>query len=431
MRNWSVFTQLVVLATGTTLVVSLAVLLVGERVLARETEHQINRAALGAVYRLDARLDRLGGGGGRETLAVTVREFVADEAAVAVVLYGADRRQVAAHPAEAGELAELATWPDSGTASVRVTLREVPAQAHFSTLDVGPDGPAGAWIVLDRRTFTSSVQRFRVFAMMVGLFALAASVLLSAVIGSSVGGVLIDLGDAVARLGQGELEVRVTERGPKEIERLSRQINRLGGQLEASQMELARASATQDGKVRGRTRYLEQTNRALIDLANRDPLTGLANRRRLELELDRQIELARQTQNQLAVIMMDLDNFKSYNDSAGHLAGDNLLRDVAAALRARTRITDLVVRWGGDEFCILIPFTSPERALTAGRSLVEAVREATRAVPDALDIVGASAGIACFPDDAEDGTELIAAADAALYQVKESGRGNVLRLSAN
>jgi diguanylate cyclase (GGDEF)-like protein len=169
----------------------------------------------------------------------------------------------------------------------------------------------------------------------------------------------------------------------------------------------------------------------MIDLANRDPLTGLANRRRLELELDRQIELARQTDNPLAVIMMDLDNFKTYNDTAGHLAGDNLLRTVADALRARTRITDLVVRWGGDEFCILIPYTPPDRAVAAARSLMEAVTEAARGLPVAADLVGASAGVACFPDDAQGATELIAAADAALYQVKESGRGHVLRLGSD
>jgi diguanylate cyclase (GGDEF)-like protein len=237
-----------------------------------------------------------------------------------------------------------------------------------------------------------------------------------------------DLGDALAGMAQGEREMRHSEEGPKEIARLARQVNRLGELVERYRFEQSTSAARADGKLRGHARYLEQTNRALIDIANRDPLTGLANRRRLELELVRHIDLAQQSENPLAVIMMDLDNFKAYNDSVGHLAGDTLLRTVADALRARTRVTDVVVRWGGDEFCILMPYTTADRAVVAAESLIEAVCEATRSLPDASDAVGASAGVACFPDDAEESSELIAAADAALYRVKETGRGSVLRL---
>jgi diguanylate cyclase (GGDEF)-like protein len=255
------------------------------------------------------------------------------------------------------------------------------------------------------------------------------AILLSAVVARSLSSPMNELSDLAARLAQGNLELRHSERGIKEVARMGRQVNRLAEQLESLQIELTRATTKAEGEVKGRTRYLEQTTRTMIDLANRDPLTGLANRRRLELELERHIEMARQSDNPLAVIMMDLDNFKRYNDTAGHLAGDNLLRTVADALRARTRITDLVVRWGGDEFCILIPYTPPDRAVAAARSLIESVSEATRSLPDAEDVVGASAGVACYPDDAQDGTALIAAADAALYQVKESERGHVLRLA--
>ena len=129
----------------------------------------------------------------------------------------------------------------------------------------------------------------------------------------------------------------------------------------------------------------------------------------------------------------DRIRFRPYNDTAGHLAGDELLQTVASALRARTRSTDLVVRWGGDEFCILLPYTTADRAVAAANSLVEAVREATRVLPlpEELGRLGASAGVACFPEDADDGTGLIAKADAALYRVKETERGRVLRLKAS
>jgi diguanylate cyclase (GGDEF)-like protein len=169
-----------------------------------------------------------------------------------------------------------------------------------------------------------------------------------------------------------------------------------------------------------------------MDIANRDALTGLANRRRLEMELERNISFSKRTGQPLAVIMMDLDKFKICNDTAGHLVGDNILRAVASTLRSRVRVTDLVVRWGGDEFCILVPATQPQGAIAAAESLVDAVKEATSAIalPAPLEPPTASAGVACFPEDGEDPHTLILNADAALYQVKATGRGRVLRYTS-
>lgn len=241
---------------------------------------------------------------------------------------------------------------------------------------------------------------------------------------------LDDLADTVERLGRGELEARYPMRGSGEVDHLGHHINLMADQLEAARSELDREKADLKQRVTGQTRDLQQANRLLMDIANRDVLTGLANRRRLELELERHITLSKRTGVPLAVIMMDLDKFKQYNDSAGHLAGDALLQSVATTLRARARATDLVVRWGGDEFCILVPGTSPEGALKAANGFVGAIREAAAALQLAGSdvVVGASAGVACYPGDGEDGTELIARADEALYQVKATGRGRVLRL---
>jgi diguanylate cyclase (GGDEF)-like protein len=204
----------------------------------------------------------------------------------------------------------------------------------------------------------------------------------------------------------------------------------MADQLEAARGELDREKADLKQRVTGQTRELQQANRLLMDIANRDVLTGLANRRRLELELERYISLSKRTGIPLAVVMMDLDKFKQYNDAAGHLAGDTLLQTVATTLRARARATDLVVRWGGDEFCILVPGAGPDGALKAAEGFVGAIREAAAAIqlPGGDVVVSASAGVACYPGDGEDGTELIARADEALYEVKATGRGRVLRL---
>jgi diguanylate cyclase (GGDEF)-like protein len=237
--------------------------------------------------------------------------------------------------------------------------------------------------------------------------------------------------DTVVRLGEGDLDARCRESGPTEIAEIARAVNAMASSLEVRMEELGLQRTALERQVSGRTRELEQANRLLMDIANRDVLTGLANRRRLEMELERSISFSGRTGQPVAVIMLDLDNFKVCNDTAGHLVGDNILRAVASTLRSRVRVTDLVVRWGGDEFCILVPATRPQGAVAAAESLVEAVGEAaaTVSLPEPLQPPTASAGVACFPEDGEDPDTLIQHADAALYQVKATGRGRVLRYS--
>jgi diguanylate cyclase (GGDEF)-like protein len=242
----------------------------------------------------------------------------------------------------------------------------------------------------------------------------------------------LDLRDTLVRLGEGDLSARCAEGGPSEINEVAISVNQMAEKMGSVMQELGNERTALEQQVSGRTRELEQANRLLMDIANRDALTGLANRRRLEMELERNISFSKRTGQPLAVIMMDLDKFKICNDTAGHLVGDNILRAVASTLRSRVRVTDLVVRWGGDEFCILVPATQPQGAIAAAESLVDAVKEATTAIalPEPLEPPTASAGVACFPEDGEDPHTLILNADAALYQVKATGRGRVLRYSA-
>jgi len=432
MKSRSASLRIVVTVVATGVLVSLCLLAVGDRALVEETRETMDRRVDGVARRLADRLSNLQVEDRTIELVKTLREFVELDDALGVVVFDHDSEVVGAVPIGVGRQNDLARRPDSRPAVKRLSIGGIPVEARFIEFAEPVRVAAGAWITFDRRPGIQTIYRYRLVAVIVGGIVVGIGLLVALGISRTVVRPLVDLTEIVARLAQGELSVRYRGRGPIEVQRLALQINRIAEQLEGSQVELSRTSSRIDGKVRGRTRYLEQTNRALIDLANRDPLTGLANRRRLEMELDRQVELAREAQHPFAVIMMDLDHFKQYNDTAGHLAGDELLQTVATALRARTRSTDLVVRWGGDEFCILIPHTTADRALTVANSLVEAVREATRVLPLPEDFgpLGASAGVACFPEDADDGTGLVARADAALYQVKETERGRALRLKA-
>lgn len=148
-----------------------------------------------------------------------------------------------------------------------------------------------------------------------------------------------------------------------------------------------------------------------------DGLTGVANRRAFDAALDRELSIAERSASSAAVILIDLDHFKSLNDRFGHLAGDAVLQDVGAALRSCLRQGDVVARYGGEEFALILPGgTATDAVAAAGR-----VREALRTVEGPRPVT-ASLGIACRPEHGATAGQLLAAADEALYAAKLSGR---------
>lgn len=159
----------------------------------------------------------------------------------------------------------------------------------------------------------------------------------------------------------------------------------------------------------------------------RDPLTGLYNRRYLEETVERELGRAQREQKPLSVIMLDLDYFKTINDEHGHSAGDKVLVNVANLLGSHLRGEDLICRFGGEEFTIILPGAPMEVA----EARAEQLRELIQASPVALGeegqlLVTASLGIATFPDHGADMAALIDAADDALYEAKENGRNRVV-----
>ena len=168
-------------------------------------------------------------------------------------------------------------------------------------------------------------------------------------------------------------------------------------------------------RMAGLLRETHTLTRRLERLSRSDPLTGAGNRRHLEEQLDREIARAERNKGPLSLAFLDVDHFKRYNDTHGHAAGDALLRDMVQAWRAILRPTDLLARFGGEEFVVVFPDVDAEDA----RGVLERLR---RAMPHGQTC---SAGIARFrPGDSMD--SLLGRADQALYAAKNSGRNRVI-----
>jgi diguanylate cyclase (GGDEF)-like protein len=177
--------------------------------------------------------------------------------------------------------------------------------------------------------------------------------------------------------------------------------------------------------VTDRTKGLEAANRQLRHLASHDALTGLPNRLLLDDRIAQAIIQAQRHSHEFAVLVVDLDRFKLINDSLGHRAGDELLREAAQRLSHAVRAVDTTARLGGDEFVILLggPVTQAE-AVEIGKRAIQHMEPSMRLL--GIDVhISPSIGIAFFPRDGTSVDTLIARADAAMYSAKERGRNNV------
>jgi diguanylate cyclase (GGDEF)-like protein len=161
------------------------------------------------------------------------------------------------------------------------------------------------------------------------------------------------------------------------------------------------------------------------ELADRDQLTGFYNHRYLHQRLGEEIVRAQRSKLPLALLMIDLDDFKLVNDTFGHLFGDRVLAWGAEQIRSTLRASDVAARYGGDEFAIILPDTDREAAGHAAERIVAALRERSFESEDRGSVpIGASIGVAAFPSDGRTGRELIATADVQMYRVKlASGSG--------
>jgi diguanylate cyclase (GGDEF)-like protein len=330
--------------------------------------------------------------------------------------------RIAAH-ADPTRFGERATDPFA----LAALTRAVPSSAlDGSEMRVAVPAVSGLrWGTVVARWDVSPVQQavaarwWRMVGFAVGISVIGA-LLLAAALGRAVVSPLSELRRVVAAVERGDFSTRARPRGARELQELGEGVNRMVAALAQQRVELERVVAE-------RTAELLAANVRLERLAVEDGLTGLANHRRFREALRDELLRAARQGRPVALLMVDVDHFKRFNDTLGHPAGDAMLREVAEALRGSVRVTDLCARYGGEEFAVLMPETSLEAADVVAervRAAVERVGAPREARPAVTVSVGVAACHAPLPDDPA-GDGLVDAADRALYRAKHGGRNCV------
>lgn len=218
-----------------------------------------------------------------------------------------------------------------------------------------------------------------------------------------------ELQKAARIIGGGDLDYRIDLRDGFEINRLVDEFN------------------TMAERLKQRTNELNVLNKKLEELSITDGLTGVYNHRYFYARLEEELLRASRHCKPFAVIMADIDNFKSYNDTYGHRNGDRVLRDVASTIKATLRVTDLMARYGGEEFSVILPETDKKGAIIIAEKIRKNIED--RDFPNEATQPGGnltvSVGVATYPVDAKTGDDVVSQADLALYRAKDMGRNRI------
>lgn len=282
-----------------------------------------------------------------------------------------------------------------------------------------PGAPPGTqtrligWVGLDvSRDATIRSQQDAIFrSLAILLVGLIVSLYLAWRIGRQITRPILALLHTVSRIGEGHLDERVAQTGQAELGRLQHGVNHMATHLQAAQDQMQER--------------IDLATARLVYQASHDALTGLINRREFELRLERLCQSAIQQGREHALCYMDLDQFKIINDSCGHAAGDELLRQLAILLKSKLRERDTLARLGGDEFALLLENCALEDAVQVADLFRAEVQRFRFKWGDRIFGVGISVGMVAINCDSGTAANLLSAADAACYVAKDRGRNQI------
>lgn len=269
------------------------------------------------------------------------------------------------------------------------------------------------WVALEvSRNATIRSQRDAILRSLAILIAgLVVSLYLAWRIGRQITRPILALTRTVSSIGEGHLGERVEEAAHAELGRLQRGVNYMAEHLQAMQNQMQER--------------IDQATARLIYQASHDALTGLINRREFEQRLERALLSAQQQGRDHVLCYMDLDQFKVINDTCGHAAGDELLRQLALLLKGNLRERDTLARLGGDEFALLLENCSIQDALEVADAFRAEVQRYRFKWEDRIFSVGMSVGVVAINPDSATTASLLSAADAACYVAKGRGRNQI------
>ncbi len=248
-------------------------------------------------------------------------------------------------------------------------------------------------------------QRVRLVAAVTFLLGISIAVVTSTILLRSIVHPLSILKKGVANLGNGDFSHRI---------------------LLTNQDELGQLAAAFNLMIE----KLEQSQKALKDLATIDELTGVYNRREFNKLLKNELERSWRYSHCFSLLLLDIDYFKKLNDTYGHQAGDEALRQIAAILKQEFRELDRVARYGGEEFVIILPETSTASAYAVAERIRQVISNYSLSFNGETIKMTVSGGLTSFPEDGNDRESLIHAADQALYAAKRSGRNQIIIYSS-
>ena len=285
--------------------------------------------------------------------------------------------------------------------------------------------PHTTWYVvstLPDNALLAEAQAMRDKIVLIGVLCFAFAVVLALVIARSISAPMEKLAGVMRETETGNYALRMEYEGRDELALLAQKFNDMAGNIGQAHEQL-------EIRVAERTRDLEQANEKLAALSMTDSLTGIANRRRFDAALEAQLKRSARTGQPVALLMVDVDYFKSYNDFYGHQEGDACLRKVAHQLQTHARRAgDLAARYGGEEFVMLAADTDAGHAAALAGDLRAALEES--ALPhekSPLGHVTISIGVVVLVPEEHHTPELfIRMADKAMYRAKEQGRNQVV-----
>jgi diguanylate cyclase (GGDEF)-like protein len=430
MRSWNLKWRILIVAL---LPASLLALALGSFFISARLDEVSNalRDRVQAIARQMAPAAEYGVFTGNRDLLKWLADSAAKESDVSLVMITDAAGQVLVSSGDTGKQTLLAEQPKSVTWGVldyadvlyySAPIYQTPTPSDALTAEaLGQPAAAGApkqsrqigWVSIFMSKATSLARRDQILAfggsLMLACLGITAFVALRMAerLSRRVTGVVT----ALDRITKGDLETRLDATEGDEIETIGRHINTMAVSLKAAQENLQEK--------------IDSATKVISYQASHDTLTGLVNRREFELRLDRALTSAREQARTHALCFIDLDQFKIVNDTCGHNAGDELLRQIALQLRQKVREGDTLARIGGDEFTLLLENCSLEDAFQVSTQLRETLQAFRFVWQDKVFAIAASIGLVAINKSSESVAALLSQADAACYTAKDMGRNRV------